>query len=93
MVRDSAKGYALFLFGGENMKTVTFCGHSKLYDDKSTLQNSLKTEIEKLILQGAYEFLLGGYGEFDILCAETVKELKNSYPHIKSVLVIPCSFP
>lgn len=72
------------------MKTVTFCGHSSMdIGDREHIANKLKLQIEQLILSGATEFLLGGYGEFDLLCAKTVKMLKAKYPSIKSVLVIP----
>ena len=69
---------------------VTFCGHSTLsIEETKYLEEKLFMEIEKLILKGAEEFLLGGYGNFDFISAKTVKKLKNKYPHIKSVLVIP----
>lgn len=69
---------------------VTFCGHSTLsVEETKYLEEKLFMEIEKLILKGAEEFLLGGYGNFDYLAAKVVKKLKNKYPHIKSVLVIP----
>ena len=72
------------------MKTVTFCGHSRLCaEDVESLKNQLFKETEKLICHGANTFLLGGYGEFDLLCAHVVKSLKQKYPHIMSVLVIP----
>lgn len=69
---------------------VTFCGHSHLTaSDTEQLEPKLYEKIENLILSGATEFLLGGYGEFDRLCASLVKKLKKKYPHIQSVLVIP----
>ena len=72
------------------MKRVTFCGHSDLCGaDNEEFRKRLYDEIEKQIKLGAEEFLLGGYGHFDILCAKKVKELKEKYPHVKSVLVIP----
>ena len=72
------------------MKIVTFCGHSKLLKlEKQSIKQELYTQIEKLIQRGAEEFLLGGYGDFDLLCARVVSELKENYPHINSVLVIP----
>lgn len=67
---------------------VTFCGHSDEVYSKE-IREKIKYEIEILINQGADTFLLGGYGEFDMLCAGIVKELKNKYQTIKSVLVIP----
>ena len=90
-VRDSVfKGHAFFNLQGYFMKKVTFCGHGDLYGvDNEIFRNSLYEEIEKQIKLGATEFLLGGYGQFDSLCARTVKKLKEKYAHIKSVLVIP----
>lgn len=67
---------------------VTFCGHGKyVYSEK--VKNKLKTEVEKLINQGADLFYLGGYGRFDGLATQVVTELKKIYPHIKRILVIP----
>ena len=72
------------------MKRVTFCGHRSLAGvNTAHLKELLCVEIQNLISCGAIEFLLGGYGEFDIMCAETVREFKDKYPYIKSVLVIP----
>ncbi len=72
------------------MKTVTFCGHSILTRDEATkLRKILPAVIESLINDGADTFLLGGYGEFDLLCAQSVKELKKNHSYIKSILVIP----
>ena len=73
------------------MKTVTFCGHSSLTEEeKRFIEERLYVEIEKLISNGAEEFLVGNYGQFDMLCARVVGELRKKYPQIKSVLVIPC---
>ena len=72
------------------MKIVTFCGHSELSPEELLLaKNRLHIEIERLVEQGATEFLLGGYGNFDLLAAMTVKKLKSKYPYMKSILVIP----
>ena len=79
-----------FFYLGYDMKTITFCGHSNLSKSEiDTIKEKLRTQIEELIYEGAEEFLLGGYGDFDILCARVVRELKTNYPQIKSVLVIP----
>ena len=68
--------------------TVTFCGHgNETYSDE--IRKRLSDKIEELILQGADEFLLGGYGSFDLMSAYTVRSFKAKYPHIKSVLVVP----
>ena len=67
---------------------VTFCGHSKI-QNSSEIAASLENVIHSLIAEGATEFYLGGYGEFDMLCARIVRDAKNIYPHIRSTLVIP----
>lgn len=68
--------------------TVTFCGHgNETYSDE--IRKKLSDTIEELIQQGADEFLLGGYGSFDLMSAYTVRSFKAKYPHIKSVLVVP----
>lgn len=68
--------------------TVTFCGHRDSYCDE-ILKQTLYSVIEELIVSGANKFFLGGYGNFDTLAAETVYKLKESYPFIESVLIIP----
>lgn len=68
--------------------TVTFCGHGKYTYDENK-RNLLKQEAEKLINQGADTFYPGGYGQFDGLAAGVLTELKEKYPHIKRILVIP----
>ncbi len=69
---------------------IAFCGHGDIPPSESgVLREKLRKTVIELIENGAHEFLFGGYGDFDKLCAKTVYELKNEYPHIKSVLVIP----
>lgn len=67
---------------------VTFCGHGdETYPDEIRIM--LSDTIEELIIQGADKFLLGGYGNFDLMAATAVKSLKKKYPYIKSILVVP----
>lgn len=47
---------------------VTFCGHGEMTYSEETRKNLYDT-VEELINQGADEFLLGGYGPFDLLAA------------------------
>ena len=68
--------------------TVTFCGHSDFYGDEAVMR-WLRETVESLILRGAAEFLLGGYGGFDACAASVVWELKKQYPSIHSTLVLP----
>ena len=55
---------------------VTFCGHGDFYGDED-VKRWLRETVEALILRGADEFLLGGYGGFDACAATVVWELKK----------------
>lgn len=68
--------------------TVTFCGHGKLMYDEN-VKNRLSNELEKLIKGGADTFYLGGYGNFDGLASGVLTKLKEKYPGIKRIRVIP----
>ena len=50
----------------------------------------LKEEIVKAINDGYTNFISGMALGFDMICAETVLELKKEYPHIKLYGAIPC---
>ena len=72
----------------ESTMTVTFCGHSQVADP-ATVADRLTAIIEELIAEGADDFLLGGYGEFDGMAARAVRNAKVIHPQIRSELVIP----
>ena len=55
-----------------------------------TLARRLKTILTDLIENGYQFFGTGGALGFDTLAAQTVLDLKTSYPHIKLILVLPC---
>lgn len=67
---------------------VTFCGHSQVANS-GAVEAALKSVIADLIAEGANEFYLGGYGEFDLMAAHAVREAKVAHPEIISMLVIP----
>lgn len=67
---------------------VTFCGHREVQEPEK-VRNWLYETVERLILDGADCFYLGGYGQFDSMAADVVRELKQKYKHITSVLVLP----
>ena len=67
---------------------VTFCGHCDLVSDDS-VRLWLYEIVEHLLEKGATKFHLGGYGNFDRIAASVVWELKQQYPQIISVLVLP----
>ena len=67
-------------------QTATFIGHKECYGVSS---EQVREEIIKLIENGVTDFLSGGMGAFDWMCARIVFELKKNYPHIHNYLVIP----
>lgn len=67
---------------------VTFCGHREVHEPEK-VKAWLEGVVEGLIREGADTFYLGGYGQFDMLAAAVVREKKEPYPQIRSVLVLP----
>ena len=69
--------------------TITFCGHSNFSFD-----NTIKQKLKKLLLQeirknSACKFYLGGYGDFDSLCLNILKEIKADFPTIELLFITP----
>lgn len=67
---------------------VTFCGHRDV-SQPDAVRAWLTDCVETLIREGATDFYLGGYGAFDRIAASVVWKMKEKYPDICSVLVIP----
>ena len=67
---------------------VTFCGHREVHEPEK-VKAWLEEVVDRLIHDGADTFYLGGYGQFDALAAAVVREKKERYPQIRSVLVLP----
>jgi len=67
---------------------VTFCGHKDVHDWNLVKRWGMSV-CRELIMQGADEFFLGGYGGFDLLCASVLQQLKEESPRIRLVLVLP----
>ncbi|MBR1444619.1 MAG: DUF1273 family protein [Firmicutes bacterium] len=68
-----------------------FTGHRKLKKDKlSEVKEDLRKILEALIENGYTDFLAGGALGFDTVAASEVLDLKNKYPNIKLILVLPC---
>ena len=67
---------------------VTFCGHSQLAD-KDAIRKRLTDEIQTLLQTGYRKFYLGGYGDFDTLAAVVLDELKDAYPDMERLLILP----
>ena len=67
---------------------ITFCGHKDIHD-RDAVERWLYDVCWDLILQGAEEFYLGGYGGFDHLSAAVLRELKKKHLQIRLILVLP----
>ncbi len=71
------------------MKSCCFTGH-RIIKTTSELVRRLRNAIIDVIGKGITEFYDGGAIGFDILCAETVMEMKKEYHDIKLHLLLPC---
>ena len=70
----------------ERMRTALFIGHS---DCHCLSEAAVTAAIEAHIQKGVTCFLSGGQGAFDRLCARCVSRLKEKYPSVRNLLVIP----
>ncbi len=71
--------------------TCSFTGHRKI-DRKHLylLEEKLPKALALLIDKGYRNFCSGGALGFDLLAAKTVLSLKNQFPHIQLIMVLPC---
>lgn len=74
----------------DRSKVACFSGHRNLPQDCMELQANLEKAIVELIERGVVFFGSGGAVGFDLLAATTVLKLKEDYPHIRLVMVLPC---
>lgn len=72
-------------------KTCCFTGHRKLPPSK---RNQIALQLEKTVIRlidrGIIFYGAGGALGFDTLAAQTVLSLREDYPQIKLILVLPC---
>ena len=74
-----------------NTSHVCFTGHRSLEPEKANaIFGTLEQLLHALINHGATHFYAGGALGFDTIAALTVLRLKQTYPHIKLCLVLPC---
>lgn len=72
-------------------RTVCFTGHRKIpHEQLLEVKQYLKLAIIEAIKDGYIYFGTGGALGFDTIAAQTVLELKEVYPQIKLILVLPC---
>lgn len=74
----------------DKLKVACFSGHRNLPKDRTELRTNLEKAIIELIEREVVFFGNGGALGFDQLAAETVLQLKEEYPHIRLVMVLPC---
>ncbi len=69
--------------------TITFAGHSFI-SSSVKIKEIVKEQIRNNIIDVKFvTFYLGGYGDFDKICAIACKELKEEYSDIEIVYVTP----
>ena len=71
------------------MKACCFTGH-RIIKITPDLNQRLKDTIEDMIRKGVIDFYNGGACGWDLLCAETVIDLKAEHSDIKLHLILPC---
>lgn len=67
-------------------QTCVFIGHRECY---GVSLRQMQEELEKLVAMGVTEFLCGGMGRFDWMCARQIYQMKKRYPQIRCTLVLP----
>ncbi|WP_165044926.1 SLOG family protein [Dysgonomonas sp. ZJ709] len=70
-------------------KTIAFTGHQKITENPEDLSDTLHALIIDFYLKGYRIFLSGVSEGFDLLAAEEVIKLKESYPEIRLHCIIP----
>lgn len=72
-------------------KTCCFTGHRNIPPEAYQLIfNKTKETIKNLIKKGYLYFCTGGALGFDTIAASAVLKLKERYPDIRLILVLPC---
>lgn len=72
-------------------KTCCFTGHRNIpANEYEKIRKNLEESIISLIKKGVCYFGAGGALGFDTMAALTILKLKEKYPHIKLILVLPC---
>ena len=72
-------------------QTCCFTGHRDLPPESMDgLADKLERTLRKLIHGGVRYFGAGGALGFDTLAAQVVLRLRNEFPHIRLILVLPC---
>ena len=70
-------------------KTACFTGHRQMDEPIAVIERRLTETVESLIQKGYLYFGAGGARGFDALASEVVLKLKEAYPQIHLILVLP----
>lgn len=70
-------------------KTVCFTGHRLIKENQNILFSTVYNTVELLIKDGYLYFCTGGARGFDTLAAEVIISLKEKYPNIQPILILP----
>jgi len=72
-------------------KTCCFTGHRDLpAKEQEQISRKLEHTIAGLIQTGVCRFMAGGAVGFDTLAAQTVLKLREEYPQVSLILILPC---
>ena len=71
-------------------KTCCFTGHREIALPVETIQYNLEKQLKELISSDVIYYGAGGALGFDTIAALTVIKLRQIYPHIKLIMVLPC---
>ena len=69
--------------------TITFCGHSNFSFDSTVKEKLKELLLQEIRKNPACKFYLGGYGDFDALCLNILKEIKADFPAIELLFITP----
>ena len=74
-------------------QTICFTGHRNVREDEREIKEKIKAMIEYYILRGCIYFAAGGARGFDTLAAEAVLEIRDKYPQVELILILPFKKP
>lgn len=69
-----------------NRQACLFIGHRNAPE---SIRPDLVTLVDDCIAAGYKEFIVGHHGQFDAMAASVVKELKQQYPDVQLVMLLP----
>lgn len=70
-------------------RTACFTGHREIREPLEEVERRVTKEVERAIQAGYLYFGAGGARGFDALASEVVLKLKQKYPQIHLILVLP----